>query len=75
MSHHTRMETEMAVERPSEVLFTMRITMSLADWVALREQLGTSQQSTTFPACHLQAEIRELALKAHQSFVTSEEPE
>jgi len=65
----------MTASKPEEIQFTMRITMSLAEWSLLRGQLETTKQDWLPPVSDLKAQIIGLELKAQQAFFPAPEKE
>lgn len=59
----TRMQTVLKLVNPDEMLASLTITMTLADWKQFREQLSSS-----WPSSDLNREIREVIRKAEQTF-------
>lgn len=62
------MKTDFAVENPKEIELTMKITMSLGQWMELANQLGER-----YPSWLLGAEIGKMIREATKHFKAEQE--
>lgn len=60
------MRASFGISRPDDVEMTLTITMTLARWKQLRDQL----QDASYPSCDLNARIGEVVAKASSVFVS-----
>lgn len=59
------MHVTMQVTKPEDMMFSMNITMSLKDWLALRKQLNAAG----WPGCDLVDKIRDATRQADTVFL------
>ena len=62
------MECTLKCERPDEIEFTLRVTMTAKSWEKLREQLGKSELQNSHPSWELIAKINDLLGQARKVF-------
>lgn len=61
------MKAKFQAEKPKEIEFTMSITMTLDDWIRLKDQLDTN-----YPSWELSTRIRALIEQANRVFIPEE---
>jgi hypothetical protein len=62
------MKARFMIENPDDIEATMKITMSIKDWVELKDQLGDK-----WPSSDLYSKITDLIIQARKVFYTSNE--
>lgn len=60
------MKTRLFVENPDSIEMTLKVTMTVKDWCALRDQLSDS-----WPSWKLTASINDLLSQARKIFIPS----
>jgi hypothetical protein len=67
------MKAVIRATRPENIEFTLEITMCMADWKSLADQLRKSDKSTCYPNYKFREAIVELVEKAQKNFYFQED--
>lgn len=61
-------DVQMSCEKPGDIRYTLKITMSATDWEKLRDQIDAGDRKWSYPAGDLRIHITDLLAQARKIY-------